>query len=150
MIRYAVTKAALGNLIEAESKGWLVKAQARTEALRAQGEYREKTSIWSAVKPTYMKLQRNKCAYCERELEPPPVGKVEQDVEHFRPKRSVRPWKLTTKLSTLGITVTTAAKQHNGYHLLAYHIFNYAATCKPCNLGGHLKTGHTWTGQNRP
>jgi hypothetical protein len=24
------------------------------------------------------------------------------------------------------------------------------ATCPNCVLGGHLKTGHTWTLQNRP
>lgn len=71
--------------------------------------------------------------YCERKLEPIPFGKVEQDVEHFRPKGSVKAWKAPKPLRDQGIPFATVPNQKKGYYLLPYHPFNYAAACKPCN-----------------
>jgi len=134
MIRYAINKGELEKLIEAESPGWLAKAEARTAEFRKKGVYAEESSIWSAVKPVYMRLQGNgKCAYCEREMESVPLGKIEQDVEHFRPKGSVKGWKMPSKPSDTKIAFTAAPKKGKGYYLLPYHPFNYAAACKPCN-----------------
>src|SRR5262249_27335616 len=87
-------------------------------------------SIWSEVKPVYMVLQHNKCAFCEREMD---RYAIEQDVEHFRPKGSVKAWKPSKKLVEAGVAVTVAPAKGKGDYLLPYNIFNYAAACKPCN-----------------
>ena len=42
-------------------------------------------SLWSETKQVYIELQHSKCAFCEKPLE----GRIEQDVEHFRPKGEV-------------------------------------------------------------
>jgi hypothetical protein len=132
MIRYAVTRQQLERLIEEQSRGWLQKAAERTEKFRQSGRYTEKSSIWSKVKPVYMRLQGDsKCAYCERKLESIDFGKGEQDVEHFRPKKGLRTWKKALK--TPGIVFTNIPGENEGYHLLPYHPFNYAAACNPCN-----------------
>lgn len=134
MIAYRVTKAELEMLIEAESSGWLQKAAIRTAGFRQKECYEESRSIWSDVKAVYMRLQGDcKCAYCERKLESIKFGKIEQDVEHFRPKGRIREWKLPKELQELGIIVTAVPDEKAGYFLLPYHPLNYAAACKPCN-----------------
>lgn len=133
MIGYSISRKDLEALIEAEKPGWLKKAAIRTAEFRKNGTYQEKSNIWSEIKPVYMKLQGNcKCSYCERQLESIDYGKGEQDVEHFRPKSSVREWKMPKNLSDQGITATAVPKT-GGYYLLPYNLFNYSASCKPCN-----------------
>jgi len=68
MIRYAVSKAELLQRIELEKPGWLARAQQRTNRFLQRGKYTERSSIWSEVKTVYMRLQHDKCAYCERQL----------------------------------------------------------------------------------
>jgi hypothetical protein len=134
MIRYDVSAIDLEQAIEKQSPGWIKKAADRTKAFKKKKKYSEKSSIWSAVKPAYMKLQGNsKCAYCERKLESVDLGKIEQDVEHFRPKGSVKPWKAPKALADEGVKFAKAPPVGKGYYLLPYHPFNYAAACKPCN-----------------
>ena len=140
MIGYRVSKAKLEALIDAEApasgnkQSWLQRAATRTAGFRALGHYEEKSSIWSEVKVVYMRLQGNcKCAYCERKLEAIDLGKIEQDVEHFRPKGSVKGWKAPKALANQGIVFTATPPPGKGYYLLPYHPFNYAAACKPCN-----------------
>jgi hypothetical protein len=134
MIGYSISQANLEKRIEDESPGWLNKAKERTEKLRKEGCYKEKSSIWSKAKPVYMKLQGNcKCAYCERKLESVDYGKIEQDVEHFRPKGKVKNWRVPKLLSDQGINPTKVPNDDSGYYLLPYHLFNYTAACKPCN-----------------
>lgn len=134
MIRYPITKTQLEKRIENEDDTWLQRAKDRTDEFRAKGFYEESSSIWSEVKPVYMRLQgMGKCAYCEREMERVEKGKVEQDVEHFRPKGNVKAWKAPKKLTDDGIAITAAPTAGKGYHLLPYHPLNYAAACKPCN-----------------
>lgn len=134
MIRYQIARKDLEALIRAEKSDWLVRAKERTEQFRTKGRYEERSSIWSEVKAVYMRLQGNsKCAYCERKLEAIDVGKVEQDVEHFRPKSSVKAWKISQAMKDLGISITEAPDKGLGYFLLPYHLFNYSAACKPCN-----------------
>lgn len=134
MIDYPISKPDLEMLIENEAPGWLQKARDRTEKFRAEGCYQESSSIWSDVKPVYMKLQgESKCAYCERKLESSQYGKIEQDVEHFRPKKMVREWQMPKRLKESGITATKVPNNDHGYYLLPYHPYNYAAACKPCN-----------------
>ena len=134
MIRYAISLAKLKAKITAQSADWLDRAQARTDAFRAAGKYNEQSSIWSEIKPVYMRLQGNsKCAYCERKLESLDYGKGEQDVEHFRPKSSVKAWKAPKALKDVGIPFASLPAGDKGYYLLPYHPFNYSAACKPCN-----------------
>ncbi len=134
MIAYRVTQVQLEMLIEAESSGWLKKAATRTAGFREKNCYEESSTIWSDVKAVYMRLQGDcKCAYCERKLELTPFGKIEQDVEHFRPKGRIRAWKLPKSLKEQGVLVTTVPDEKRGYFLLPYHPLNYLAACKPCN-----------------
>lgn len=131
MIRYPITKQGLIDLIDAEKADWRTRADLRTEGFRSAGIYKEASNIWGEIKAVFMRLQGNKCAYCERELEGEAVGKIDHDVEHFRPKSNVKPWS-PKKLTDLGINFTSPEKG-KGYHLLPYHLFNYAVACKPCN-----------------
>ena len=134
MIGYPISKAELETRITANSASWLERAAERTERFRAMGRYQENSSIWSEVKSVYMALQGgSKCAYCERKLESIPHGSIEQDVEHFRPKGNVRVWEMPQQLRDQGIDATPVPNEDRGYFLLAYHPFNYAACCKPCN-----------------
>jgi hypothetical protein len=134
MIGYKISRKALEKLIEAEVPGWTARAKQRTTGFAATGKYAETSSIWSEVKVVYMRLQgESKCVYCERKLESEENGKIEQDVEHFRPKGSVRRWKTPANLRNEGVQVTDPGTSAPGYHLLPYHLFNYSAACKPCN-----------------
>ncbi|MGB7510855.1 MAG: hypothetical protein WBP54_06160 [Pelodictyon phaeoclathratiforme] len=134
MIAYRVKQSALEALIEAESNGWLTKAAKRTKVFRERNCYDESSSIWSAVKAVYMRLQGDcKCAYCERKLESIDFGKIEQDVEHFRPKGRISAWALPKSLQDQGIRLTPVPNDEHGYFLLPYHPMNYLAACKPCN-----------------
>ncbi|MEW6129067.1 MAG: hypothetical protein AB1757_18660 [Acidobacteriota bacterium] len=135
MIRYKVTKAKLEQLVEAEAAGWLNAAKTKVEKFRQLQKYEEAQGTWSEIKNVYMVLQRGKCAYCERKLEGGELGKIEHDVEHFRPKSKVRAWP-TAKIKQdlqLNYSFTTGNKADVGYYLLSYNIRNYATTCKVCN-----------------
>lgn len=141
MIRYAVTQSKLEQAITSKKDDWLERAAEKTEEFRLKGHYEEASPIWSEVKPVYMWLQgKGKCAYCEREMESVELGLIEQDVEHFRPKGSVKSWKAPKQLTEAGIAFTPAPAKGKGYYLLPYHPFNYAAACKPCN--STLKKDH--------
>ncbi len=134
MIGYPISQEGMEALVEIEKPGWLKRAGERTEGFRDAKEYNEKSSIWSEVKPAYMKFQGDgKCVYCERKLESVVYGKGEQDVEHFRPKGNIRPWRTPKHLKDQGISTTAVPEKKRGYYLLPYHPFNYAASCKPCN-----------------
>jgi hypothetical protein len=131
MIRYTVSAAQLDALIDAEAPNWRTKAAALTAANVTAGKLVEKRSTWSEIKPVYMRLQHNKCLYCERPLAGEVAGKIEQDVEHFRPKGKVSLWPKSN--SGLSYPFSTGAAAATGYFWLAYDLANYAASCKPCN-----------------
>src|SRR5215203_5760547 len=104
MIRYSVTEADLRNAIQAAAATWLAEADRRTAAFKKKRRYFEPPNpTWSAIKGVYMKLQHNKCAYCERRLEGPEYGRVEHDVEHFRPKNAVKVWPTPTQANARAI-----------------------------------------------
>ena len=137
MIRYPITKAELEAAIETEAPGWLAKAKQKTAVFRKAKDFNEPASqnSWSDIKGVYMKLQHNKCVYCERVLGSPQFGKIEHDVEHYRPKNAVKVWP-TAKMKSSGALnypFSTGEASDNGYYLLAYSIFNYATACKTCN-----------------
>lgn len=130
MIGYRVSRADLETQIGAK---WLANARARTDLFRQLGHYAEQSPAWSAVKKVYMALQHQKCAYCERKLESSDYGAGEQDIEHFRPKSSVKAWKVPGELTRAGIGFSPIPAGPTGYYLLPYHPLNYSAACKPCN-----------------
>ena len=81
-----------------------------------------------------MVLQAAKCAYCEKYLEANEqtsnknVGAVEQDVEHFRPKSSVKAW---SPGAPPGFPLHSGTV--TGYYMLAFDVRNYCVACKTCN-----------------
>ena len=135
MIRYDIDDAELEKRIRAEAPRWLKKAEKRTEDCRKLGAFDDKGGIWSEVKPVYMKLQHNKCAYCERKLEGEPYGLIEHDVEHYRPKNSVEVWPSPRIAGERKIDYRfeTGGAYDRGYYLLAFHPRNYITACKSCN-----------------
>lgn len=135
MIRYQISQQELEQLLEQHKQGWLARAQERTDHFAELGHYEESSSIWSEVKPVFMRLQKNKCAYCERKLESEEYGSIEHDLEHFRPKKKAKPWKLSAALRQAGVVLTppVAGNADPGYHLLVYNPLNYCTACKSCN-----------------
>jgi hypothetical protein len=125
MIRYPMSLAEIEQRVDQELPRWRGQAQTRTETLIAKGKYEEDSSIWSQVKPIYMRLQHNKCIYCERRLQGGPRGSIAHDLEHYRPKGSIRTWLVLYPFPT--------GADGEGYYRLAYHLGNYAASCKECN-----------------
>ncbi|MBP6824299.1 MAG: hypothetical protein KA368_22315 [Acidobacteria bacterium] len=140
MIRYPITKAELEAAIESEKRGWLARARQKTDGFRTAGEFNEPASrnSWSKIKAVYIRLQQNKCAYCERSFGHDRRSRIEHDVEHFRPKSSVKAWPIEG--SSLSYNFATGDASVKGYYLLAYDILNYTTACKTCN--SILKVNH--------
>lgn len=127
MIRYPITDAELRKQI---GSTWLASAKSNTDALKKAKAY-DKTVVtenWSKIKPVFMKLQHNKCGYCEQKRE---ESAIEFDVEHFRPKSTVKPWHKGSPPSDLAKAVGSVDTR--GYHLLAFDYRNYLVSCKTCN-----------------
>jgi hypothetical protein len=132
VIRISVTAAALRAKIEAVKPGWEDRMKARVAALKMAADP-DFANEWSDVKDAYIELQSSKCAFCEKPLE----GKIEQDVEHFRPKGAVVAWPvpaaLATEITRAGFKFVLTPKGSKGYKYLAYHPLNYVTACKTCN-----------------
>lgn len=133
MIRYPISDPDLRAEINRQKRGWLAKAEKRTAKFAAAGRYDEKSGIWSEIKPVYVRLQHNKCGFCERKLSDETHGLIEHDVEHFRPKSTVSAWPSAALKPRLNYSFSTGDAWAPGYYLLAYHPWNYLAACKPCN-----------------
>lgn len=128
MIRYAITKDQLEAAVDKEKPKWRSRAKWRQAKINAAKKYDEKTDIWSEIKDVYRRLQNQKCAYCERQLAGDRYGSIEHDVEHFRPKNA------TTEWSHDKVEKTWHKRgRSDGYYWLAYDLFNYVTSCKPCN-----------------
>lgn len=135
MIRYKTTRRKLEEEIDAYHPGWRDRAKDRTKTIIAQGKYDESSSIWSEIKVVFMRLQHDKCAYCERALAGETYGRGEHDQEHYRPKSSVRAWPTAAIRRERGLTYPfpTGPANASGYYWISYDLENYAASCKPCN-----------------
>jgi hypothetical protein len=133
MIRYDIALVHLEKLVDAAAKTWRTRAAKRKAQLAKLKKYAEGGPDWSEVKAIYMREQGDsKCIYCERKLEAVEIGLIEQDVEHFRPKSSVSAWTPPAHLQKHNIPIT-APPGTSGYYLLPHELYNYAASCKPCN-----------------
>jgi hypothetical protein len=134
MIRYEYDREWVETEIRKADPKWFQKAEKRTRDLVVRGGFAEKSSIWSTVKPTFIRLQRNKCVFCERQFaSPDDYGTIEFDVEHFRPKSSVTAWPDPARHPKLNYAFQTGLPSPSGYYWLAYELQNYAASCKICN-----------------
>jgi hypothetical protein len=140
MIRYPITDADLRAAIDRQKGGWFARADQRTAKFKTAGKYDEKTGIWSEIKPVYVRLQFNKCGFCERKLSDEERGLLDYDVEHFRPKSTVSAWPSAEVRTKRRISFATGDPWETGYYMLAYHPWNYLAACKPCNTA--LKGSH--------
>lgn len=143
MIRYDITEADLRTLIDREKADWQTRAATATAFFRQIGFYGEPDDkhwntrlyglppkpFWGEIKRVYMRLQKDKCAFCERKLT---VRPKDHDVEHFRPKRLVMVW---PPPGTSPYIFPTGGGFPEGYYLLAYHPLNYATACEHCNRG---------------
>jgi hypothetical protein len=131
MIAYNYDISNIRAAVAAYEAGWLAKAEGRTSRLIAQEKFEEASSIWSNIKPVFMELQHQKCIFCERQFETEEYGRIEHDLEHFRPKSSVRSWPPagwpTNHQPPMG------ESSPKGYYWLAYNLMNYAVACKVCN-----------------
>lgn len=134
MIRYAITSVDLYRRVSGAGNGWVNRAAKARKRLRNDPGARI-TNIWSRIKSVYMALQGSKCAFCEKGIED---QAIEQDVEHFRLKRKVQRWPiaqwLQQELEKENLRIRQPATgSEQGYRLLAYHPWNYVASCKSCN-----------------
>jgi hypothetical protein len=134
VIRHDCTFADIEAAVDKIDPAWREKAAARTEKFIEDGTYKEASAIWSTVKPVFMRIQRFKCIFCERQFENELYGKIEFDLEHFRPKSSVKSWP-NAELHDYVYDFATGDANDNGYYWLPYALDNYAAACKVCNSG---------------
>lgn len=131
MIRYDASLDEIRGQISNRFPDWLASASARTKEFRKAKAYREASPAWSQIKIIYMEAQHAKCAYCERKLESGDGGKIEWDIEHYRPKSNIKRW--PAKDSELRYSFTLGSESEKGYYLLPYNINNYLTSCKVCN-----------------
>lgn len=90
---------------------------------------------WKEFRAHFVKAQRSKCAYCERDVTSTSYG----DVEHVRPKAGVQ--ELTAERARWGEeteggnVVGRSPREVSswGYHWLAYTWTNYVLACAKCN-----------------
>lgn len=130
MIRHPITCSALRSEIQNLAPNWLTESRKVHTKFLADRKFSECTLTWSSIKSIYMRLQFNKCAYCERRLE---EFSIEHDMEHFRPKSSVKIWPDAKQSDHPTYFFNTGSPMSSGYFWLAYAPWNYASTCKSCN-----------------
>jgi hypothetical protein len=133
VIRINITIKDLENEIEAEKPGWLANARKAIKALQGVDDPNF-DDMWGDIKQAYIVVQRSKCGFCEKPLE----GKIEQDVEHFRPKKAIHAWQVPSavmqEITAAGFRVAQpTGGPEPGYKYLAYHHLNYLTACKNCN-----------------
>jgi hypothetical protein len=131
MIKIEIDLEMLKAQVDALVPNWRSRAAKRTAKLIRQQNYQEKTSIWSEIKPIFMYLQNNRCAYCDRHIAEGDYSSGEFDLEHFRPKGRIEPY--TTPDDEIMYSFPTGNSQATGYYWLAYNLENYAVACITCN-----------------
>ncbi len=135
MIRYPIQREDLIQRIQTLNPGWLGKAQERTAQYVKAQDYTDGSEFWGLIKQVYIDLQHEKCAYCETRLQGAAYASKVHEVEHFRPKSSVKAWPDRKKKAWSGFpsNIATGSTSDKGYYALAYHPFNYAIACTRCN-----------------
>ena len=130
MIGYRVSRRELRRQIAEQAPDWLSEAE------------RGEEPVWGDIKDVFARIQHFKCGYCERPMPRPQRrigdddagnwgGRREHDVEHFRPKGSVKRW--PKEGSPLQYEFDTGDGLVGGYSWLAHDCLNYLVSCKTCN-----------------
>ena len=140
MIRIPIAEPELRARIRAADPTWERRAKERAAKAASKRRVDDGDGIWSDIKHVFMELQGWKCMYCEKPMPRPDEhggasGKVEYDVEHFRPKNRVQPWP-TERVARSRRIDYAARLRHgaaNGYVHLAFDPWNYGVSCKVCN-----------------
>lgn len=132
MIRYDTTLLEISAAVDAIKPTWRARAEDRTTSIVNAGKFNDESPIWSEIKAAFMVLQKYKCIYCERKLETR-LGAIDFDVEHFRPKSSVKIWPSGGRGPANPYPFNTGQADPTGYYWLSYDLMNYAASCKGCN-----------------
>ncbi len=132
LIRHQITPAELRKRIKRADPSWYERAAHVLQSLPKKPKAKDFQSLWRDIVQVYRTLQGSKCIYCETMIE----GDIANDIEHFRPKAKVAVWKPPQIFVAAGVTPTPPAgpKGDPGYRDLAYHPWNYAASCKVCNI----------------
>jgi hypothetical protein len=133
VIGYEIDLAQIEGLVDQEKNTWRGRAARVADESKAAGKLTNDSGFWSEIKGVFIKLQRHKCMYCERKIG---HGKVEWDVEHFRPKDQINAWPAKHHLQEQPYLASCQDKfggDSGGYFLLAYNLANYGASCKYCN-----------------
>jgi hypothetical protein len=140
MIRLPIKQTALKAQIRALVPDWFNRADERLARATAAGKVADGDGIWSEIKTIYMEHQGFKCMYCEKPMPKPAPGgvaggKVEFDVEHFRPKNRVTRWPTPAVKTKRGIDYDHLLLEGvaAGYLRLAFDPWNYGVSCKTCN-----------------
>ena len=135
MIRYPIEREDLIQRIRTLNSGWLARALERTEQYIDAQDYVGGSEFWGSIKQVYIELQHEKCAYCETQLQGAAYASKVHEIEHFRPKSSVKAWPERKKpaWSDFPAHIATGLPSEKGYYALAYHPFNYAIACTRCN-----------------
>ena len=140
MIRFRIQRQELAQRIDQHDPKWSGKAKTRTKTAVEKGGVADGDGIWSDIKDVYMTLQGWKCMYCEKPMPRPDpaavaTGKVEYDVEHFRPKNRVTSWptERVQKARTIDYAGQLRQGAVDGYVRLAFDPWNYGVSCKTCN-----------------
>lgn len=89
-----------------------------------------KDNFWQSLKPRFMKVQHQKCGYCEIQIS------ANGDVEHYRPKGEVQ--ELVAEGTELANSRSLRGRKRpaiteKGYWWLAYEWENYLLACSICN-----------------
>ncbi|RLK57964.1 hypothetical protein [Actinokineospora cianjurensis] len=125
MIRVLAGRDRLLAWLGADSQVWRGKASKATDLNRDKGRHVSGESLWSALRPGLTRLQHNKCAYCESELE---ADGVEWTVDHHRPKGRVH-----SGTNPAEDIHDVGGASQTGYYLLAYEPDNFIGSCGTCN-----------------
>lgn len=125
MIRFSASRDEIQSEVIAVDPDWHARARRALARALKSGTF---SAEWTRVKGVFIKVQHEKCGYCERRLPAVKHGKGEHDVEHFRPKGAVHPWAPKPKP---GFTFRDGPS--DGYPWLAYELTNYLASCRTCN-----------------
>lgn len=135
MIRYPISEAELVTRINKQSKNWIKRAKERTQAYVEADRYTDQSEFWGQIKQVYIDLQHEKCAYCETKLQGAVLASKVHEVEHYRPKSSIKAWpnKKVEYWKDFNPDWATGKASAKGYYRLAYHHLNYAIACTRCN-----------------
>lgn len=135
MIRIEVDRQQLLDDIAQRKDTWIARAKIRTDQYILDQDYTGGSEFWGEIKGAYIDRQFEKCAYCETKLAGKAFASKVHEVEHYRPKSSVKAWPdpALEYLKDFVPPCPTGSASTKGYFALAYHPFNYVIACTRCN-----------------